>query len=155
MNKFAILAPDDNNFSGECCTSCHTSRVQCHQRRSDDERHDGCSTAPETKVSSHQRGSGPSKLSAHRVSYLAASGGNSQGFHHASGSGWRRLSAIMDSGSAECVASESTVEPAAPTPMQSSSEGADLYPTVPRSAEVTEEAPATAVAELAGLVGSS
>ena len=31
----------------------------------------------------------------------------SRGVHHVSGSGWRRLSAIMDSGSAECVAPES------------------------------------------------
>ena len=43
----------------------------------------------ETKVSS-QRGSGPSKWSAHQVSYLAASGGDSRGVHHVSGSGWRR-----------------------------------------------------------------
>ena len=31
----------------------------------------------------------------------------SRGVHHVTGSGWRRLSAIMDSGSAECVAPES------------------------------------------------
>ena len=40
------------------------------------------------------------------MSYLAASGGDSKGVHHVSGSGWRRLSGIMDSGSAECVARE-------------------------------------------------
>ena len=55
--------------------------------------------------SSH-RGSGTSKLNARQVPYLAASGGDSKGVHHVSGSGWRRLSAIMDSGSAECVALE-------------------------------------------------
>ena len=59
--------------------------------------------SPGTKVSRHQRGSGPSKLNAHHVSYLAASGGDSKGVHHVSGSGWRRLSVVMDSGSAECV----------------------------------------------------
>ena len=46
-------------------------------------------------------------LNAHQVSYLAALGGDSKGVHDVSGSGWRRLSAIMDSGSAECVAPES------------------------------------------------
>ena len=40
------------------------------------------------------------------MSYLAASGGHSKGVHHVSGSGWWRLSAFMDSGSAECVAPE-------------------------------------------------
>ena len=40
------------------------------------------------------------------MSYLAASGGDSKGVHHVSGSGWRRWSGIMDSGSAECVAPE-------------------------------------------------
>ena len=40
------------------------------------------------------------------MSYLAASGGDIKGVHHVSGSGWRRLSAIVDSGSAECVALE-------------------------------------------------
>ena len=47
------------------------------------------------------------KLNAHQVSYLAASVGDSRGVHHVSGDGCRRLSAIMDSGSAECVAPES------------------------------------------------
>ena len=58
------------------------------------------------KVSSHQRGSSPSKLSAHQVSYLATSGGDSKRGQHVSGSGWRRLSSIMDSGSAASVAPE-------------------------------------------------
>ena len=44
--------------------------------------------------------------SARQVSYLSASGGDSKGGHHVGGSGWRRASAIMDSGSAECVAPE-------------------------------------------------
>ena len=38
------------------------------------------------------------------MSHLAVSGGDSKGLHHVGGSGWRRVSAIMDSGSAECVA---------------------------------------------------
>ena len=42
--------------------------------------------------------------SAHRS---RTSGGVSKGVHRVSGSLWRRLSAIMDSGSAECVATES------------------------------------------------
>ena len=36
----------------------------------------------------------------------AVSGGDSKGFHHVGGSGRRRVSAIMDSGSAECLAPE-------------------------------------------------
>ena len=71
-----------------------------------DEPVDECITVSETKLASH-RGSGTSKLNAHQVSYLAASGGDSRGVHHVRGDGWRRLSAIMDSGSAECVAPES------------------------------------------------
>ena len=67
---------------------------------------DECITVSETKSSTH-RGSGTSKLNAHQVSYLAASGGDSRGVRHVSGYGWRRLSAIMDSGSAECLAPES------------------------------------------------
>ena len=94
-NKCSILAADDNEFTGECCASFHTSRSQCQQRRFGDERVDECIRAPETKVSSHQRGSGSSKSSAHRVSYFAASGADSKGVHHVSGSGGRRMSAIM------------------------------------------------------------
>ena len=107
VNKFSILALDDNEFTGEGCTSLHTSRSQCQpwkcgdervdECRRDDERVDECSTVSETKSSTH-RGSGTSKLNAHQVSYLAASGGDSRGVHHVSGYGWRRLSAIMDSG---------------------------------------------------------
>ena len=52
---------------------------------------------PVTKDSAHR----------HQVSYLAASGGDSKGVHHVSGSDWRRLSAIMDSGSVEHVDPES------------------------------------------------
>ena len=125
-NKFSILAPDDNEFIGECCTSMHTSRSQLQQWRYGDERVDECIAAPETQVSSHQRGSGPSKLSAHQVSYLAASGGDSKGGHHVSGSGWRRLSAIMDSGSAECVAPEDIAKSIPLTEPQASPSRADL-----------------------------
>ena len=64
---------------------------------------------PLRQFSSH-RGFGTSKLNAHQVSYLAASGGDSKGARHVSGSGWRRLSAIKESGSAECVAPESLVK---------------------------------------------
>ena len=116
VNRFSMLVLDDDESPGKCCASKHTSRIQCQPRRCGDERVDECrrgdervdqcSTAPETKFSSH-RGSGTSKLNAHQVSYFAASGGDSKGVHHVSGSGWRRLSAIMDSGSAECVAPES------------------------------------------------
>ena len=116
LNKLSILAPDGNDFNGECCAPKHTSTIQCQPRRYGDERVDECRrgddrvdeciTAPETKVSSH-RGSCTSKLRAHQVSYFAASGGDSKGVHRVSGSGWRRLSAIMDSGSADCVARES------------------------------------------------
>ena len=37
---------------------------------------------------------------------LAKSEVDSKGVHHVGGSGWKRVSAIMDSGSAECVAPE-------------------------------------------------
>ena len=116
VNKFSILASDDDESPGECCTSKHSSRIQCQSRRCGDERGDecrrgdergdGCITAPDTKFPSHRR-PGTSKLNAHQMSYLAASGGDSKGVHHVNGSGWRRLSAIMDSGSAECAALES------------------------------------------------
>ena len=82
----------------------HKSEAPSQQR--DDERGDRCTATSETKGSSHERGSGPSKQNAYQVSYLAVSGGDSKEVHHVSGSGWRRVSAIMDSGSAECVAPE-------------------------------------------------
>ena len=106
VNKFSILAPDDNHFTCEGCTPLHTSRSQrcrrVHECRRGDGRVDECITAPETTFSSHQ-GFGTSKLNVYQVPYLAASGGDSKGVHHVSGFGWRRLSAIMDWGSAECV----------------------------------------------------
>ena len=43
---------------------------------------------------------------AHHVSYLPKSEVDSKGVHHVGCSGWRRVSALMDSGSAECVALE-------------------------------------------------
>ena len=105
VNKFSILASDDDESPGECCTSEHTSRIQCQSRRCGDERGDKCSrgdervdeciTAAETRFSNHRR-SGTSKLNAHQVSYFAASGGDNKGVHHVRGSGWRRLSAIME-----------------------------------------------------------
>ena len=82
---------------------CTRQGLKCQLRTCGDERVDECSTALR-QVST--RGSGPSKMSAHQVSYLAAPGGDSKGVHHVSGSGWMRLSAIMDSGSAECVVLE-------------------------------------------------
>ena len=33
LNKFSILAPDENEFTGEGCTPMHTSRSQCQQRK--------------------------------------------------------------------------------------------------------------------------
>ena len=109
VKNFSILAPDDNESPGECCASKHMSRIHCQQRRCGGKRADEYITAPETKFSSH-RGSGRSKLNAHQVSYLPASGGDSKGVHHVSGFGWRRLSPMMDSGSAECVALESNAK---------------------------------------------
>ena len=41
-----------------------------------------------------------------QVSYLAVSAGDSKKVHHVSGAGWKRVSAIMDSGSAESAAPE-------------------------------------------------
>ena len=82
----------------------HKSEAPYQQR--DDEGGDGCSATIETKGSSHQRGSGPSKQNAYQVSYLAVSSGDSKEVHHVTGSGWRRVSAIMDSGYVGCVAPE-------------------------------------------------
>ena len=82
-------------------TSTHTSRFQGQQ--GDDERDDG---RIDTETSSHQRGSRSSEQCASQVSYLAVSAGDSKEVHHVSGAGWRRVSAIMDSGSVESVAPE-------------------------------------------------
>ena len=90
-NRFSSLEESENEFSCENCTSAHTSNAQCQQWV--DERGGAC-TANKSSL----------KQSAHQVSYLAVSGGDRKGVHHVGGSGWRRLSAIMDSGSAECVA---------------------------------------------------
>ena len=77
VNKFSILAFDDNEFTGEGCTSLHTSRSQCQQGkcgdervdecRRDDERVDECITVSETKFSSHRH----IEVNAHQVSCLA------------------------------------------------------------------------------------
>ena len=40
VNRFSILAPDDNEFTGEGCTPMHTSRSQCQQRKCGAERVD-------------------------------------------------------------------------------------------------------------------
>ena len=115
VSKISILASDDEESPCECDAAKHVTRIQCQPWKGGgvrgdecsccDERADECMTAPETKDSSHQRGSGPSKLSAHQVSYLAKSE-DSKGVHQVGGSGWRSVSAIMDLGSAECVAPE-------------------------------------------------
>ena len=63
-----------------------------------DERFDGCMD-PEIKVTCH-RTFNASLSNAHHVSYLSKSKVDSKGVHHVgdSGSGWKRVSAIMDSG---------------------------------------------------------
>ena len=69
---------------------------------------DECTTAPETQHSSHQRRSG--HIEAERSSSVVPCGvrwRQSKVVHHVSGDGWRRVRAIVDSGSAECVAPES------------------------------------------------
>ena len=115
VNNIPILASDDDESPGECCASKHTTKIPCQPWKCGGERGDECRcgdervdefTTPDTKVSSH-RGSDTLNLNAHQVSYLATSGGDSKGVHHVSGPGWRRVSAIMDSESAECVALES------------------------------------------------
>ena len=57
------------------------------------------------KVTCH-RPFNKSHSNAHHVSYLAKSEVDSKGVHHVTDSGWKRVSAIMDTGSAECVALE-------------------------------------------------
>ena len=128
VNKFSIRASDDNKSTGECCTLIHSSRVQCQQRRYDDQRDDGCIEASETKVSCHQRGSESSMSSAHHVSYLAASGGDSKAVHHVSGSDWRRLDAIMDCGSAECGALEDIAKSIPLVETEASRQGQTYHP---------------------------
>ena len=75
------------------------------------------------QVSNRQRGFGPSKLSAHQVSYLAALGGNSKGVHQVSRSAWRRLSASMDWGSAGCVAPKDIAKSVAVVEIDASRQG--------------------------------
>ena len=69
-----------------------------------DERVDGC-VDPEIKETCHGTFNA-SQSNAHHVSYLAKSEVDGKGVHHVGDSGWRRVSAIMDSGSAECAAPE-------------------------------------------------
>ena len=92
-NRFSSLEKGENEISCDNCTSVHTWNVQYQQWV--DERDDGF-IANKSFL----------KQSANQVSHLAVSGGDSKGFHHVGGCGWRRVSAIMDSGSAECLAPE-------------------------------------------------
>ena len=107
VSGFSSLAQDVDELSCEIVLQCSRPKAQGQQRV--DERGDGFSANSESKSSRNQRGSSPWKQSAHQVSYLAVSGGDSKGVHHVGSSGWRRASAIMDSGSAECVALEDIV----------------------------------------------
>ena len=81
------------NLPGKVALQC--TRQMLSAKKGGHKRGDGCNA-----------NKGSSKQSAHQVSYLAVSGGDSKGVHHVGSSGWRRVSAIMDSGSAECVAPE-------------------------------------------------
>ena len=63
-----------------------------------DERVHGCMDL-EIKVTYH-RTFNASQSNAHHVSYLAKSEVDSKGVHQVGDSGWKRVSAIMDSGSA-------------------------------------------------------
>ena len=81
------------NYFARILNSVLSSKAQCQQLV--DERGDGCTANPESKGSKHQRDSSPLKQSNHQ--------------HYVGGSGWRRVSAIMDSGSAECVAPEDSM----------------------------------------------
>ena len=112
VNKCSILASNDGESLSECCALKHVTKIQCQPWKCGCEQGDECRCGDErvdefitldTKVSGH-RGSDTLKLNAHQVSHFATSGGDSKGIHHVSGAGWRRVSAIMDSGSAECVA---------------------------------------------------
>ena len=69
-----------------------------------DERIDECMDS-EIKVTCH-RTFNASQSNAHHVSFLAKSEVDSKGVLHVGDSGWKKVSAIMDSGSAECVAPE-------------------------------------------------
>ena len=89
--------------------SCRDERRRMGGERDDgfsccDERVDGCMD-PEIEVTCH-RNLNAFQLNAHHVSYLAKSEVDSTGVHHVGDSGWKSVSAIMDSGSAECGAPE-------------------------------------------------
>ena len=109
VNKFSVFPPDDNEFTGEGCTSLHTSRSQCQKRKCgdegvdeclrDDERVGECIAVSETLFQSARI----RHIKAERSTGLVLCGIRRR-VHDVSGDGWRRLSAIMDSGSAECVA---------------------------------------------------
>ena len=84
----------------------HTSRSQCQQRKCGNELMHADAVLNELMNASQPlRQTFPvTKDSAHRsLIHISASGGGSKGVRHGSGSGWRRLSTIMDSGSAVCV----------------------------------------------------
>ena len=126
-NRFSILASnDDEKFWGGCEVAKQVTRIKsriwkiCGERddefsgrdergniggeRDDefscrDERVDEC-MGPEIKVTRH-RTLNASKSNAHHVSYFAKSEVDCKGVHHVGDSGWRRVSAVMDSGSAE------------------------------------------------------
>ena len=133
-NRFSILAFDDDEKSlgaGDVAKqvtkiksrtwkivgerddgfSCRDERRRIGGERDDgvscrDERVDGCMD-PEIKATCH-RTFNASQSNTHHVSYLAKSGVDSKGVHHVGDSGWKRLSAIMYSGSAECVVPETS-----------------------------------------------
>ena len=96
------------------------------RRRIGGERDDGFSCRDERvdaiKVSCH-RTFNASQSNAHRVSYLAKSEVDSKGVHYVGDSGWRRVSAIMDSGSAECVAPETIARNIPSTETEASRQG--------------------------------
>ena len=85
-----------------------TSRSHGQQRKRGDERGDESITAPETIFQSPRIRHIEVERSSGLVSCCVRRDG--KGVRHVSGSGWRRLSAIKESGSAECVAPESLVK---------------------------------------------
>ena len=114
QNRFSILTSDDDeNSLSDCDVAEHTTiKNQAWKIRGERNNEFSCCEEPvdacsdlEMKVTC-PRTVNAFQSNAHHVSYLAKSEVDNKGVHHVAGSGWRRVSAIMDSGSAECVAPE-------------------------------------------------
>ena len=131
-NRFSLLAFDDDEKSlGENDVAKPVTKIKNRTWKIGGERDDGFSCRDERRMIGGQRDDefschdervdecmclgdkvtchrpfNKSHSNAHHVSYLAKSEVDSKGVNHVTDSGWKRVSAIMDTGSTECVALE-------------------------------------------------